>query len=174
MNNRITLWRNDRIPYGTYYAYKNLGHIFPNSTVMTSDESPETFGGSNYSSAYIIIGPTLRPSEDELKAILQHAISGNHVFISAMSIGDNLLDTFRLKQQYNDMFEDSLTVNIYDPGSGDTARFQYPGMKLDGYFSGMDSAVTNILGRNEHGQPNFVKFSYQGGGSVFIHYAPLA
>ncbi|MBL7699495.1 MAG: hypothetical protein JNK79_15120, partial [Chitinophagaceae bacterium] len=116
----------------------------------------------------------LRPSEDELKAILQHAISGNHVFISAMSIGDNLLDTFRLKQQYNDMFEDSLTVNIYDPGSGDTARFQYPGMKLDGYFSGMDSAVTNILGRNEHGQPNFVKFSYQGGGSVFIHYAPLA
>jgi hypothetical protein len=38
----------------------------------------------------------------------------------------------------------------------------------------MDSTVTNVIGRNESGHPNFVKFSYQGGGTVMIHLAPIA
>lgn len=176
LNDRLTLWRNDKIPYGTYYAHKNLEHIFPNSTVITNNESPETFGESNYSSAYIIIGPTVKPSKDELQAILQHAIAGNHVFISALSISKNLLDTFRLKEGHGGeaRFADSLSLGIYDPDTRDTALFQYPGMGLDSYFSNMDSSVTNVLGRNRQGYPNFVKFSYQGGGSVFIHYATTA
>lgn len=175
MNNRVTLWRNDKIPYGTYYAYNNLDHIFSKSSVEVNDESPETFVDDEYSSAYIIISPTVRPSEDELKALLRHAISGNHVFISALSIGNNILDTFRLKEgSGGTIFSDSLTLGIYDAEVRDTTRFVYPGMRLDSYFSQMDSSVTHVLGRNEKGDPNFVKFSYQGGGSVFIHYAPAA
>jgi hypothetical protein len=38
----------------------------------------------------------------------------------------------------------------------------------------MDSSVTNILGRNENGYANFVKFTYQNGGTVMIHLAPGA
>lgn len=174
MNNRVTLWRNHKIPYGTYYAYNNLEYIFSKSSIEINDESPERFSDNKYSSAYIIISPFVRPSEDELKALLQHAMSGNHVFISALYIGENLLDTFRLKEGTSGapLYGDSLSVKIFDPESRDSVLFAYPGMRLDSYFSEMDSSVTNVLGRNERGEANFVKFSYQNGGSVFIHYAP--
>jgi hypothetical protein len=170
------LWRNDKIPYGTYYAYNNLQHLFRNSTIETNDKSPEAFYGYQSSAAYIIVGYSVRPDEAELKAILNHAISGNHVFISAMDIGENLLDSFKLKvsETYPDVYHDSLTVRVFDPSSHDSLSFSYPGARLDNYFTRMDSSVTNILGRNENGYANFVKFTYQNGGTVMIHLAPGA
>ena len=176
LNKRITLWRNDKIPYGTYYAYNNLQHLFKNSTIETNDKSPEAFYGYQSSAAYIIVGYSVRPDEAELKAILNHAISGNHVFISAMDIGENLLDSFKLKvsETYPDVYHDSLTVRVFDPSSHDSLSFSYPGARLDNYFTRMDSSVTNILGRNENGYANFVKFTYQNGGTVMIHLAPGA
>src|SRR5205085_8312928 len=128
------------------------------------------------STAYIIVGHSVRPSEAELKAILSHAIAGNHVFISAMDIGQNLLDSFKLKvsEDYPDYYHDSLTVSIFSPVNGDSVKFTYPGARLDNYFTQMDSSVTNILGRSKAGYANFVKFTYQGGGTVLIHLAPGA
>jgi len=176
LNKRLTLWRNDKIPYGTYYAYNNLQYLFTNADIETNDQSPKTFYEHENSSAYIIIGHSVRPDENELKAILNHAIEGNHVFISAMDIGENLLDSFKLKvsETYPDYFHDSLTVSVLDPISDDSLKFTYPGARLDNYFTQMDSSVTNILGRNKNGYANFVKFTYQGGGTVMIHLAPGA
>lgn len=176
MNKRITLWRNDKIPYGTYYAYNNLQYLFANATIETNDRSPESFFQYRTSSAYIIVGYSVKPNETELKAILNHAIAGNHIFISAMDIGENLLDSFKLKvsESYPDIFHDSLTVSAFDPLSGDSLKFDYPGVRLDNYFTKMDSTVTNILGRSKNGYANFVKFTYQNGGTVMIHLAPGA
>lgn len=176
LNKRITLWRNDKIPYGTYYAYNNLQHLFQNSTIETNDKSPELFYQHEGSSAYIMIGHSVRPDESELKALLNHAIAGNHIFISAMDISSNLLDSFKLKVSlsYPDYFHDSLTISVLDPTVYDSARFTYPGARLDNYFTEMDSSVTNILGRSKAGYANFVKFTYQGGGTVMIHLAPGA
>jgi hypothetical protein len=176
LNKRITLWRNDKIPYGTYYAYNNLQHLFTNAAIETNDKSPESFYQYDNSSAYIIVGYSVRPNEMELKAILNHAISGNHVFISAIDIGENLLDSFKLKvsESYPDFFTDSLTVSVLDPTAGDSLKFTYPGTRIDNFFTKIDSSVTNILGRNKNGYANFVKFTYQNGGTVMIHLAPGA
>ena len=176
LNKRLTLWRNDKIPYGTYYAYNNLQYLFTHADIETNDQSPKTFYEHENSSAYIIIGHSVRPDENELKAILNHAIAGNHVFISAMDISENLLDSFKLKvsETYPDYFHDSLTVSVLDPISDDSLKFTYPGARLDNYFTQMDSSVTNILGRSKNGYANFVKFTYQGGGTVMIHLAPGA
>ena len=176
LNKRLTLWRNDKIPYGTYYTYNNLQYLFTHADIETNDQSPKTFYEHENSSAYIIIGHSVRPDENELKAILNHAIAGNHVFISAMDISENLLDSFKLKvsKTYPDYFHDSLTVSVLDPISDDSLKFTYPGARLDNYFTQMDSSVTNILGRSKNGYANFVKFTYQGGGTVMIHLAPGA
>lgn len=176
LNKRLTLWRNDKIPYGTFYAYNNLQYLFTGSEIETNDKSPEVFYQYENSSAYIVVGHTVRPNEAELKAILNHAISGNHVFISAMDISKNLLDSFKLKvsETYPDYFHDSMTISILDPVADDSVKFTYPGARLDNYFTKMDSSVTNILGRSKNGLANFVKFTYQGGGTVMIHLAPGA
>jgi hypothetical protein len=125
----------------------------------------------------MIVGPTVKPDEKELKAILNHAIAGNHVFISAVTIGKNLLDSFKLEtSSFRNLgyFSDSLRIDVVDPAVHDYASFSYPGLRLDNHFTKMDSTVTNILGRNENGDANFVKFVYQNGGAVFIHLAPGA
>jgi hypothetical protein len=38
----------------------------------------------------------------------------------------------------------------------------------------MDTSITNILGKDANGKANFVKFTYEGGGAVYLHLAPLA
>ena len=38
----------------------------------------------------------------------------------------------------------------------------------------MDSTITTILGKDEYGRANFVKLDYEGGGSLYLHLAPLA
>jgi hypothetical protein len=178
LNKRITLWRNDKIPYGTYYAFHNLEYLFNNADIETSDQSPVSFYANNEtSSAYIIVGNSVMPNEKELKAILNHAIAGNNVFISALHIGDNILDTFKLSVSHasNYYFEpDSLSLSIVNPANNDSLSFSYPGFSLESHFTEMDSSVTNILGKDEDGRANFVKFTYQGGGAVFLHLAPAA
>lgn len=178
LNKRVTLWRNDKIPYGTYYAYHNLQYLFDDALIQTSDKSPVKFYQTGEgASAYIIIGLTVRPDEKELNAIMNHAMEGNHVFISALNIGQNILDSFRLAAAGREGFmfrTDSLTVSLENPADYDSLPFTYPGFRLARYFSQMDSSVTNILGRDAAGNANFVRFNYQGGGAVYLHLAPVA
>jgi hypothetical protein len=176
MNKRITLWRNDKIPYGTYYAYNNLVHLFKDAEIQTSAISPVQFYSvDDPPSAYIIIANTVRPSDDELRAMLNYAYAGNQVFIAGIRLGDNLLDSFAVgseTQLYGDD-ADSLTVSLLNPNSRDSLSFTYPGLSLGGYFNRMDSSITKVIGRDDKGKANFIKFTYENGGAVYLHLAPV-
>jgi hypothetical protein len=176
MNKRLTLWRNDKIPYGTYYAYENIHHFFDDAEIAPSSASPETFDREEKGSAYVIIGKTVRPSERELDAILSHVYAGNKVFISALDIGKNLLDSLTLKVKnesgYYD-FDDSLTISVEDKDEV-SSSFTYPGFRMDNYFSSMDTGYTTVLGRTKGGHANFVRISFNGGGTIMIHLSPVA
>jgi len=178
VNKRVTFWRNDKIPYGTYYAFENLSHLFKNAYIETSGESPANFyDGDETTSAYIIIGVSMQPSEKELRSILNHAIEGNHVFISALQLGENLLDTFGL--EYTElpgfvMRNDSLTIRFAGDWGKDHLWYTYPGYSLANHFTRMDSSVTRIIGKDRQGNANFIKFSYEGGGAIYLHLAPAA
>src|SRR3954470_7691143 len=54
---KITFWRKDKMPYGTYIAYQDLSHIFHNADIKISSESMSNIarqGGSK--KAFIYIG----------------------------------------------------------------------------------------------------------------------
>src|SRR5690606_31223935 len=132
---RVSLWRGDEIPYGTWYAYTQLPYLFTNAEISTWNKSPvKLHEGNASSSAYIIIGHTFKPGEEELKALLSYAIAGNHVFISVMEPGQNVLDSFRLSSapsQFLQWKPDSLDLAIFDPATFDFLPFVYPGRSLD-------------------------------------------
>lgn len=177
MNKRVTLWRGDKIPYGTYYAFNNLHYFFTDATIETSSASPETFSvDDETSSAYIIVGHNMMPSERELRAILDYVYAGNKLFISALEIGENLLDSFALKATKYSYFEppDSMSIKLKDEVKNDSVSFAYPGFSLENHFTGMDSSYTHVLGTNKFGKPNFIKITYDGGGEVMLHLAPAA
>jgi hypothetical protein len=192
MNKRVTLWRSDKIPYGTYYAYENLQSIFPDAALVINKRSPDrykTFSIKNVKddagedvtyddqkTTYIIVARQVIPDESEIAALFNMVGRGQHVFISALQVSEALLDSLHLKtafytSAYN--IDDSLTVSVNNPETSDSLSFTYPGMALDNYFVSVDSTITNVLGSDKYGRPNFVQFNYDGGGSLFIHLAPV-
>lgn len=189
LNERITLWRNDQIPYGTWYAFENLQYIFPyagiyinkNSPVSLdiSDDAEEDSANLSYNtgkSAYIIIAPEVMPDEEETNTLLQMASAGNHVFISSFRISTSLLDSMRLSADEFAAYytnKDSLYVELEDPVEEAVYEYSYPGKSMDTYFTKYDSGITNIKGWDRQGRPNFVRFTYEGGGSLSVHLAPI-
>ena len=189
LNERVSLWRNDKIPYGTFYAYENLSRLFPEASIELNKKSPDRYKGLNFGeaaenylqadgkSAHIIISPQVLPDESELRALFNYVGEGNHIFISSFHIGKDLLDSLHLQPAMGSgysNYSDSLTVSIANPVTYESQSFSYPGKALDNAFLSVDTSITNILGRNERGEINYVRITYESGGSVNIHLAPMA
>jgi hypothetical protein len=177
LNRRVTLWRQDKIPYGCYIAYENLKYIFPNGDITLNKKSPATFEVSESKKTYIIIVPRMAPDPSEIRGIMDFVGQGNTVFISAYIFGDSLMHSLRIKAYHkNYFFEDldSLQLSVYDPIDHDSLPFVYPGDDYDGYAAAIDSQYTTILGRDAEGRPDFLRFTYKGGGALYIHFAPMA
>lgn len=192
LNKRVSLYRTDKIPYGNWYAFNELKYIFPNAEIVINKLSPDRYRGyttrnaKNYEDAtkyddkksvYLIMERSVVPDETEVTAILNLVGQGKHIFISAMRLGDKLLDTLKLETAYYSgayNFYDSLTISIKHPVTHDSISYSYPGRAMDNFFSEMDSTITTVLGEDEYGRANFVKFTYESGGSIYLHLAPVA
>ena len=177
LDRRVTLKRRDRIPYGTKIAYDGLSYLFPNATISYSEKPPSSLQSGEGKKACIIVVTSMDPSPSDIGAILDFVGEGNHVFISARRFGDSLLHTLGVKAGfgmpvYGD--PDSLRLSIHHPVTGDSLSFAYPGDSYDGWINSFDPTYTTVLGRDHLGRPDFVRFNYKGGGSLYLHFAPLA
>jgi hypothetical protein len=177
IDRRITLRRRDKLPYGTKVAYDGLAHLFPNSTISVNDKPLSSLSSSDGKKVYLIISGALDPTPAEINSLLDFVGEGNHVFISARRYGDSLLHTLGLKAScgylsYGPM--DSLRMSIHQPLTGDSLNFAYPGDSFDGWVVSLDPQFTTVLGRDHLGRPDFVRFNYKGGGTLYLHFAPLA
>src|SRR5688572_10823677 len=93
LNERITLRRADKNPYGTYTAYENLKHLFPEAVIAVNKQSPAHYNSfaayHNYYNSdernndsktlYIIITPTFAPGQREMDALMEFVGNGNHI-----------------------------------------------------------------------------------------------
>jgi hypothetical protein len=176
-NRRITLWRKDKIPYGTFIAYESLPALFPGAEISVNKKSPSDLHNREKKTAYIIIVHRMDPDAEELSAILNFVGQGNHVFISAFRFGDSLLHALGLRQGLSSgafNSRDSLRLSVYNPVSRDSLSFAYPGDAYDNWISSLDSQYTTILGRDVRGRPDLVRFNYKGGGTLYLQFAPMA
>lgn len=192
MDSRVTMWRKDKAPYGTYYAYEYLNYMFPEAEILVYKNPPgenNLFARRKFDDiankinlykgkvAQVIISPIVEPDEVELEALMSFVFDGNCVFISSYNIGELLLKKIGVSTYYNGGwadFDDSLEVQLVHPISYETELFSYPGARFDNSFVQYDSNTTTILGRNwSNRKPNFIRIDYTGGGSVYLHLAPL-
>jgi len=185
---RVTLWRNDKIPYGTWYAHEHLARIFPGATVENVKTSPDPYQKSNgkdlYNSysdngnkkAYVIIANQVLPDSKEIEGLMNLVNQGSKVFISSSFIDEHLLDSLQLKASLYGGFmngHDSMSLKVYDPVSWQETTYSYPGKAFDNYFNYVDSSITTVLGKDANGKANFVKIAYESGGAFYIHLAPM-
>jgi hypothetical protein len=178
LDRRVSLWRMDKIPYGTKYAFDNLPFIFPVADIRTSNRFPilyQSGNGDDTTRAIIILSPSFDPEPDEMNSLIRFAASGNQVFISALNFRDTVLDMLHLKCGENNYEEgDSTDLSCWDPERREWTKYKYPGYSHDVYFDSLDTGYTKVLGKDILGRPDFVRISYAHGGAIFIHLNPLA
>jgi hypothetical protein len=187
LNERVTLRKQDKIPYGTSIAYENLPYLFPDATIYTSKQEPGFWDSlSNYDAnqAYIVVTDHFNPDSDEVRRLLTFIKNGNDVFISAKSVseevtdivGCNILDLsepiFTEEDGMVTAKDDSLTVSLSKQYFSTDSNFSYPGRKFSSSFTKLNTIITNELGNGENETTNFIHLK-AGKGNFFLHLSPM-
>lgn len=180
LDERITLRQRDKIPYGTLVAKQLLPSLFPDATVQTDAMYPGEWKINTYQpgQAVILMCDYFDAGKEELSRLNDFAEKGNSVFIIARSFSEEATSFFNLRfSDYGELLftydQDSLRVKLEKPAFADSSLFVYPGKQYEGSIRRLDTARTEVLGRNNDGWPNFVHLR-KGTGNFYIHTAPLA
>jgi hypothetical protein len=184
LDESITLFKQDKIPYGSYVAYQDLKYIFPQATISENKYEPGYWDSlSKYEDkqALIILTTRFIADETEMKKLVAFAENGNDVFIASgyfSPIAKEMMSC-EITGSYNSLLrpaeylDDSLQLNLNNLLFGPHKQFHYPGRTSSNYFSSVDTALTEVLGYNRNFQPNFIKLR-AGHGNFYIHTDPFA
>lgn len=184
-DNRITLNRKDKNPYGAYIAYEGLKQLFPAASIYNNSEEPGYWDSiSTYDSkqALIIISPRFYPDHNEMKKLLTFVENGNDVFVSTRflsSEAENFIGSKTSNINVADVlngtdfkYKDTLAVSLASPPFGDNRSFTYGGQKYNAWIYDLDSSVAVKKGFDEAGQVNFIHLK-AGKGNFYLHLSPL-
>jgi hypothetical protein len=183
MDERITLGKADKIPYGTYVAFDNLKYIFPNASIYTDKNEPgywDSVYNHGTKQAFIAISGRFNASSEEMRQLINFVKSGNDAFISARYISETAQEMLGCKcssndftSLYNEYMDDSVSLSLNKPPFPGSLKYSYPGKKVESYFYRVDTTTTDVLGYNNEGTPNFIHLT-AGKGNFYLHLAPLA
>ena len=132
--------------------------------------------------ALIIIVPSFRADEFEMKRLINFVKNGNTVFISAAMVSyevQNMLhseipEVFNLNENLAlNNNSDSFSVSLAAPPFSMQDEYGCPGRRLESYFSKFDSGISSVLGNGIYILPDFLRFR-AGDGNLFFHLTPLA
>jgi hypothetical protein len=179
---RVTLKWQDKIPYGTYIAFKSLKNIFPKAAVFTDRSEPgywDTLSAGDSKQALIIVTGQFNADETEMDKLLSFIKNGNSVFVSARTLSWRatevikcLVNTSGIPGVEDVVPGDSLHVFLNNPPFTKSKGYYYSGKILDAAFRSVDENTTEVLGEDENGKPDFIHLR-AGQGHLFVHLAPL-
>jgi hypothetical protein len=188
-DDRITLSYRDKIPYGTYAAYKLLQKEFPHADIQTNRYAPgewKTFTSDSVKQVLLIVAKMFNPSEEELNYLTGFIQKGNYVFVSAYEITSVAARFFKLKEKsHSDFYKltlaihhpfnpfDSTIVQLDSNSFNSPVFYQYPGADFTNGFAKTDSIFTYPLGYSAEANANLIAIHLMKG-TVFLHNAPIA
>jgi hypothetical protein len=181
MDERITLKKSDKIPYGTEVARKLLPELFPNARIYTDNSEPgywDSIQATSYNQAVVFVSKNFNADDAELNRLSNFVSNGNFVFIIARDFSSDVTRYFdfsynRSEYGFYSNQKDSMVVRLEQPMFTIARQFFYPGKNYESYFYQIDTARALVLGRNGEGYPDFIRFR-KGAGAIFIHAAPMA
>jgi len=173
----------DKEPMGTYIAYHYLNSLFDNGI---SDVINKPFSSLQYEinfnqTLYIIVARSVFMNKADMESMLNYVSSGNTLFISAGYIDQKLMDTLDvdLSFNYNIFFgtneyrmekKDTWVSLAHDPAAN-AKKYGFFFVPLDNSILSYDTSLTQVLGYNEHRDPDFIAIDH-GRGKFIIHTEP--
>jgi hypothetical protein len=161
----------DKIPFGTYIMQERIKDIFPEVKIQKSKNPiyntvKESRGiGVNY----LIIASEVKADKLDYKELIRFIEKGNHVFIAAFSIDHVLMKGLKLKISYDFGInsKNNTTINFINPLLKADKDYDFDKGISQQYFSRIDTAKATVLGTNEGGKANFIRYNF-GKGTLFI------
>ena len=173
---RDSFTRFDSIPLGTYILHEQLPVLFPEQEISENDATlfdlrRDTLKQQNW----IFINNNLNFDAQSAEVLMNHVSTGNRAFLAARNIGGILGDTLDLETEY---------LPYYFQGAGmDSSRFAELSLAhtdqswamdarfLPVAFTSIDSTKSDILGRIENKDVNFIRTKF-GDGYFYLHSNP--
>ena len=163
--------KEDKIPFGLFILNKEIGTLFPKAVIRSSREPIyTTLKGVDYrNSNYLLIAGSLKLDKLDYRELLKYVRNGNDVFIATFDLGRVLRQNLRIKTDvvYGITEEQSIPINFLDPILKSKKSYVFDKGLGDQYFSSFDTNRVTILGKNQKGQANFLKYSF-GKGSLYL------
>ncbi len=183
LDERLSLRKKDKLPYGTYVAYSTLPYLFPGAEITVNKQSPgtwETLSPAEPNQLLMIVSSRFGADEDEITKLIEFARNGNDVFISSVFLSaaaDDMFDfnssAYELANLNVKQLDENLRFTLSDPPFPQQPEYTYPGRTFSSYYTGFDTATSRVLGFDVVGRPNFIHLK-TGKGNFFIHLEPLA
>jgi hypothetical protein len=185
LDDRLSFNVREKIPYGSWVAYRHLKEMFPQASVSVSKLPPgvwDSISVYNENQALIIVAPEFNADHSEMKTLINFAENGNDVFISTMDLPEEVKDMLHCQVHSSARFirffgyggeQDTMTLSLSSPPFADSSSYTYPGKRLEGYFTSIDSSTTTVLGRNSSGNIDFIHLK-AGKGNFYVHLTPMA
>jgi hypothetical protein len=163
-----SLYYNDKIPYGTYITYHQLGQLFPDAEVIKTNASIyNTFHDSVMKPGnYLVIAKSVNINKVDFNALVKYVKQGNSVFISSFVIKGFLSDTLKLYLSHESK-KGSPGLNFTNNHLKQTADYHFKGDISNQYFDGFDTAKAVVLGKNSYNHSTFISFKF-GKGSLYL------
>jgi len=166
----VTFGWEDKIPFGNYILREELPSIFPKATVKSSEKSiyNTLFNQGRSNSSYLFIRGTLHLDKPDYRELIKFVEEGNNVFIAAYDPGERLSENLELEIRTATIYGDQ-DVSIYfvnQAFKGEPSYYFDKGI-ASRYFSKVDTARATVLGKNENGDANFIRYDI-GKGSLYL------
>ncbi|RYY64107.1 MAG: hypothetical protein EOO12_10580 [Chitinophagaceae bacterium] len=175
-DSRLSLRREDRIPYGTFLARDLLPKLFPKANVYNEPAAPghwDSLSTADGRQALFLMGYYIDADNDEVTELLRFAARGNYVYLVGVDFSRALCDALSIEARRADTDRsDTMSVALEAPRFAGRS-YHYPGEDMSGLLIRNAPDSTVLLGTRDGGRPNFLQFRI-GGGSIFVHSSPLA
>ncbi len=190
INWRPSYTSEDKIPFGCFVLYNELGSLFKNHELKTVEGSlydMMTRRDSIEQSSYLLINDFIYLDDQESNQLLDYVNQGNSVFIAANQLNGILADTLNVYTAADySLQEDTVSLDLTNL-KFKGATFEYS-RGIDRWrFTSVDTANTTILGHinyvwedplaqkpdEKRHYPNFIKTTF-GQGAFYINTAPEA
>ncbi|HWD90558.1 MAG TPA: DUF4350 domain-containing protein [Mucilaginibacter sp.] len=170
----------DKRPFGTYIMHQRLKDIFPGSNVTPYREPIYNVINDHgiQHAGYVLITDYVNINGPDYDKLVKYIKAGNQVFISAFYLGDTLSKKLHtnIEMELTDSagFEAKSGVDTKLMNRSLDTSYAYTFDKgiCGYYFNKLDTTKAIVLGKNNYGHCNFVKYP-MGKGALFLNANPL-
>ncbi|MGX5817955.1 DUF4350 domain-containing protein [Chitinophaga lutea] len=173
----------DKGPYGTFAAFKLLPDMFGEKKARIATRS---FSATNKSmqlvqqtgGLYIIVAGSLHTSVSDVNAMYNYVSFGNDLFVVTEKTDSLFEATFNFTTAYGDsvhmvnVIPETAEQRFANVRLAPDTLYRAKGLGMHNSFVLMDTAVTTILGMNQHGEPNYIRCNI-GNGRLHVLLNPM-